>query len=643
MNTSILLVEDSESHLSQICKKIFSFSIDSNINKLKEDGIIILKKQKLFMQSNDIDLVICNNKKSAESYIKESATSIIFCMLDLILPENNSSKEATSKIHGYNVLELLQNNNIFTFIISADKDVLEELFDEADITIRRDETQFIYKNFLTEDKHLSEYYSRLVKDFIVSHLTNTKWKIIISIGNFKGIDHIVEIYQKIVLLDDKDYYIESLENLRIENIYNILINVPTEYSTLKNVLLHYPGLEVSLVDPSNKGELLFDQPVDYARFSNQYEYFHHILSTVTNRNGGKVFTIKDLLFDLLNHPTLGTYNKCLLLLNLIQKKYLSVDKFWDLIQLQSEVLIEIVISGQNSINNKKYLEPIPNLFFTRDNIISIHGKIFLPPMTKAARKRENVLVEYIMRNHPDFEPYLAKDFVIDEEDLFEGGDFILFDDSTLFIGISDRTSLHSVRKITEYIFKNIKKIDTIVGINASLQHERSMHLDTYMGVIGKYVLLSKDPLLSSTNNTFYIFNKKITGYDIEIILGNFHNLLDVLNKEFEVIEVTEEREAYDDACNVLTISPNIYLTYDRGQQTISLMGKKGFNKVTFDEEHNMWNLLEFENDKWNYKNAYESLDSFIKEDSKLIFEIPGSELILARGGCHCMSMPLTRE
>jgi arginine deiminase len=163
-----------------------------------------------------------------------------------------------------------------------------------------------------------------------------------------------------------------------------------------------------------------------------------------------------------------------------------------------------------------------------------------------------------------------------------------------------------------------------------------------MGVIGDYVLLFKNPLLSIKNNTFYIFRKKTHGFETEIILGDFKDLLYKLGKQIEIIEVSEEREAYDDACNVLTVSPNKILTYDRGQKTIALLGEKGFLKVIFDEDQKMWILYGYKNAEWEYINTYSDIKSFMKIDSKLIFEIPGSELILARGGCHCMSMPLTR-
>jgi len=645
MRPILLLVEDSIHHLEHLCKLIFNLSIKpEKIEKLEQDGFTTLSMKLKSIPEVPCDLIICNNRQSAEELIHKNHAKILFCMLDLILPEDNSSKDATSQIQGVQLLELLQEVDVFTFIISADQEALKGLFADSEVIQNREGTQFIYKNFLTEDIYLAECYARLIKAFIHSNSQGTKWKLIATVGNFKGIDHIVELYQKLLSLNDGSLTIKASKNLRISTPHILPLKVSTEYSTLKNILIHFPGLEVDRVNPSNKDDLLFDQPVDYSKFRDQYSTFFKILSQITAQNGGRVFQLRELLLDLMNDSELGQYYRCLFLLGLLSRKYLSVDKYWEFIVLAPETIIEMAISGKNTECNKVCLDPIPNLLFTRDNIITIHDKLFLPPMSKAARKRENALLEFILLNHPNFIPYYTKDFSLDKHDSFEGGDFILFDDSTLFIGISDRTSMGALIKIMEYVFKNMESIHTVVGINAALQHERSMHLDTYMGVIGDFVLLFKDPLLSKKTNTFYIFRKRTTGYDSEIILGDFKDLMDKLNKEIEIIEVCEEREAYDDACNVLTISPNVLLTYDRGQKTIALLGARGFLKVNYAEEDGttIWEIREYRNGEWEYKNAYPNIKSFLKKDKRLIFEVPGSELILARGGCHCMSMPLTR-
>lgn len=456
MKPMILIVEDSEYHLNRLCSLIYNLSIEKGkLNELDQKGSIILSYKNESHPEYEYDFVLCNNRESAETTINENSHRIIYCLLDLILPEDKNSKDITSKIFGEYVLELLQNDDIFTFIISTDKDSLKTLFDESKLIQRKERTQFIYKHLLSEDEYLAEYYARLIRSFILLNLESTKWKLISSTGNFKGIDHVVELYQKILSTNDEKFKIEAEKHLTIKSNSNFQLNVSTEYYQLKNILIQFPGLEVSRVNPSNKDELLFDQPVDYNRFREQYRNFYNILIDITSQNGGRIYQLRELLMELLSNDSLGQYNICLFLLNLVYKKYLTVDQFWELIVTKPETLIEIAISGKNPENGNDYLAPVPNLLFTRDNIVSIHDKLFLPPMTKNARKRENILLEFILLNHPDFKSYYAKDFKVNDKDSFEGGDFLLFDESTLLICISDRTSIGALKDIMEYVFNKI--------------------------------------------------------------------------------------------------------------------------------------------------------------------------------------------
>ena len=306
-------------------------------------------------------------------------------------------------------------------------------------------------------------------------------------------------------------------------------------------------------------------------------------------------------------------------------------------------LIEIAIAGQKDGYPK---DPLPNFVFTRDNILTLHNSIFLPTMTKKARKRENFLVKFVLSNSPLFNKFFAGDFTPNQNDTFEGGDFLLIDEETIFIGISDRTTIGFVRKFADYLFKKNNAIKTIVGIRVELKHERSMHLDTYMGVIGDYIIVFDEPLVTSNDNTFYVF-KRESNNSPELFLGNFDMLLQKINKNenFEVIHVSEKREAYDDACNVLSINKNQIITYDRGAKTVKKLGERGFTKIIYcfdDKNKGIWKKFILENDEWQLQDQFDKLIDFYKKDGQYVFEIEGSELILARGGCHCMSMPLER-
>lgn len=645
---TVLIVEDNINHIKILLDKLFKIdtpeSLESNINK---DGEFKITKQLLFNTNQVFSLYICNNRDAAIKIIDQE--DILFCFLDIYIPQNVETLSTQLDEYGADVLEALhRDKTIFTFLNSSDRQSLSEFFNDLnsaeDIRISQENIQFIDKSFIIDDEYgyQTEYYFKLLSNYIESKLESTRCKLIIQLGYFKGLDHIAELYEKL-LQGEKDKVIAKLEfELKYEGFD---INVKTEFHPLKSVLLHKPGAEIKRVTPVNKGELLFDQPVDFSKFVEQYKTFSIILEEITKLNSGNVFYVEDLLSEILTDPELGTYHQCLFILTLIQKGFIPLKEFWKLITSSPDKIIEIAIVGQE---NGYPEDPIPNFIFTRDNIITVHNLIFLPTMTKKARKRENALMEFVLLNHPLLHEYYADDFSVYGDNSFEGGDFILFDEETIFVGISDRTTIGSVRKFAEYIFENNDTIKTIVGIEAFLQHERSMHLDTYMGVVGDYILILNDPLVSSEDNTFYIFTKEYRDSENypNIFLGNFKVLLKRLNKHerFEVIQVCEKREAYDDACNVLSIGKNQILTYDRGTETINELGKRGFIKIKYDREKEkqpVWEQYQFE-DRWIYKGNSIDLKGFYRPDEKYIFEIKGSELILARGGCHCMSMPFLR-
>lgn len=642
---NVLIVEDKIKHLRILLEKLFKITIDSSFcDELIKNGENSIKNHSFL--NNPTNIYVCNNKKSALGII--DARDILFAFLDIYIPGDKHSTSPQLDEYGADVLEALHRDRaVFTFLNSSDRKSLNEFFNvitsSKDIRLSEENIQFIDKSLLTDDGYgyQSKFYIKLLKHFILSCTQSTRWKLISRMGYFKGLDHISELYDK--MLQGKKIKIEAEPELKLDSDV-INIDVKTEYATLKSVLLHKPGKEIKRVDPNNAKDLLFDQPVDYQKFLDQYSTFSAVMENITKLSGGEVVFVERLLSDILSDSVLGSYYRCSFILSLIDKDFVPLEKFWELIHYSPEEMLETAIAGKE---DGFPCDPIPNFIFTRDNIIAVHDMIFLPTMTKKARKRENCLMEFILLNHAALKKSFASDFKVAKDNSFEGGDFILLDEETIFVGISDRTTIGSVRKFSEYIFNKRNPIKTVVGIEAFLQHERSMHLDTYMGVVGDYILILDEPLITSGDNTFYVFRRD--EFDSEnyprIFLGNFDKLLREIKKDriFEVIPVKEKREAYDDACNVLSVGKNKIVTYDRGTETISELGKRGFYKIKYNKGagNSVWEKYKYEKE-WIYTGNFTDLKDLYKEDEKYIFEVEGSELILARGGCHCMTMPLIR-
>ena len=140
---------------------------------------------------------------------------------------------------------------------------------------------------------------------------------------------------------------------------------------------------------------------------------------------------------------------------------------------------------------------MPNLIFTRDIAVAIGKTLLLTWNKKNIRNRENILSKYVFSNFKAFKDMNIYDFHKKHPDLsIEGGDILILDEQRVCIGISERTALESIKKISNLIFKEGFK--SIFAIN--LPKERAyMHLDTVFTLTNKNEALIYPPFLD--NNT----------------------------------------------------------------------------------------------------------------------------------------------
>ncbi len=90
----------------------------------------------------------------------------------------------------------------------------------------------------------------------------------------------------------------------------------------------------------------------------------------------------------------------------------------------------------------------------------------------------------------------------------------------------------------------------------------------------------------------------------------------------------DEREQWTGYCNVLTIKEVMVFGYDRNEHTATEFEEVLDHDVITAEEL----LSQFENEERKPQ-----------EVTKTLILLPSSELSPARGGSHCMSMPLLRD
>jgi len=102
--------------------------------------------------------------------------------------------------------------------------------------------------------------------------------------------------------------------------------------------------------------------------------------------------------------------------------------------------------------------------------------------------------------------------------------------------------------------------------------------------------------------------------DVKIIYSGGNNFPD------------DEREQWTDSCNVVALKEGVVIGYDRNDKTAEAFKKEGFDVITTSD------LFEvFEQGKKP------------EEIENTLILLPSFELSRARGGSHCMSMPLLRD
>jgi arginine deiminase len=88
----------------------------------------------------------------------------------------------------------------------------------------------------------------------------------------------------------------------------------------------------------------------------------------------------------------------------------------------------------------------------------------------------------------------------------------------------------------------------------------------------------------------------------------------------------DDREQWTDSCNVVALKEGVVIGYDRNDFTANSFRKEGFDITTTEEL---------------FKKFDAGLDPQSLTDTLIL--LPSAELSRARGGSHCMSMPLLRD
>ena len=403
------------------------------------------------------------------------------------------------------------------------------------------------------------------------------------------------------------------------------IHVYSEIGKLKTVMLHRPGKELENLAPDILHRMLIDD-IPYLKIAQEeHDAFAHVL----RQQGIKVLYLEDLLAESLTDEKV---RRAFLDQLLDESSIKKQDPLHQLLlnylqELPTKEMVKTVIAGirKSAIHNSTpsladlaedpdhpfYLDPMPNVYFTRDQQAAIGSGMTINRMTFRARRRESLFMETILKNHPDFKnatiPVWRDRY---HHGRLEGGDELVLNNHVLAVGISQRTSATAITDFAHNLFGH-SSYDTILAIKIPHNHAM-MHLDTVFTMIN-YDQFTVHPFILD----------KAGKIDIYVLQPDDHNgvkitekndLVQVLKENLHLSElnliptgggdpIAAPREQWNDGSNTLAIAPGEVVTYDRNYVSNDLLRKHGI----------------------------------------IVHEIRSSELSRGRGGPRCMSCPLIRE
>lgn len=403
------------------------------------------------------------------------------------------------------------------------------------------------------------------------------------------------------------------------------IHVYSEIGKLKTVMLHRPGKELENLAPDILHRMLIDD-IPYLKIAQEeHDAFAHVL----RQQGIKVLYLEDLLAESLTDEKV---RRAFLDQLLDESSIKKQDPLHQLLlnylqELLTKEMVKTVIAGirKSAIHNSTpsladwaedpdypfYLDPMPNVYFIRDQQAAIGSGMTINRMTFRARRRESLFMETILKNHPDFKnatiPVWRDRY---HHGRLEGGDELVLNNHVLAVGISQRTSATAITDLAHNLFDH-SSYDTILAIKIPHNHAM-MHLDIVFTMIN-YNQFTVHPFILD----------KAGKIDIYVLQPDDHNgvkitekndLVQVLKENLHLSEldliptgggdpIAAPREQWNDGSNTLAIAPGEVVTYDRNYVSNDLLRKHGI----------------------------------------IVHEIRSSELSRGRGGPRCMSCPLIRE
>lgn len=401
------------------------------------------------------------------------------------------------------------------------------------------------------------------------------------------------------------------------------IHVHSEIGKLKKVMLHRPGKELENLMPEHLDRLLFDD-IPCLKIAREE---HDAFAALLENSGAEVVYLeklveealtdeavtKRLIYDILQEAEIFTTRET----EIMEAYFMSLTKSEMIVQMMAGVRKTELATflGHPLADFVRHvdcdypfaLDPMPNLYFTRDPFASVGEGVTVHRMFSETRRRETIFAEYIFSYHPLYKN--TKIWYDRNEDFsLEGGDILILNRETVAIGISQRTHDNSLVRFAERLLSEESDFRKILAFNIPKQRT-FMHLDTVFTMVDRDKFTVHPNILRALD--IFVIERKEGKLHICFEEGK---LEDILRRHLHLDEVSlircgsnnvidAAREQWNDGSNTLAVAPGKVVVYSRNYVTNEILRDAGI----------------------------------------CIYELPGSELSRGRGGPRCMSMPLIRE
>ena len=401
------------------------------------------------------------------------------------------------------------------------------------------------------------------------------------------------------------------------------IHNTSEIGRLRKVMLHRPGLELENLMPEYLERLLFDD-IPYLKDAQRE---HDAFADCLRQQGVEVVYLADLVVQSLS----GREVREDLIRQFLDESGVTDHRSRELLEdylerMDDRKMVDTMMAGVRKAQLRgsggklgDYLsnleddypfavDPMPNLYFTRDPFATIGTGVSIHKMHTPTRNRETLFGKFIFEHHPEYRN-APRWYDRGETSSLEGGDILVLSPEVLAVGISQRTREDSIDTLAEAVLSYDGTFRKVLAFN--IPKTRSfMHLDTVFTMVDRDKFTVHPNILSSI--TVFVMeldeNRKMK------IRQEDGRLEDILKEHLHLDKVTlipcgqgseidAAREQWSDGSNTLAIAPGEVVVYSRNYVTNRSLEEAGIR----------------------------------------IHTIPSAELSRGRGGPRCMSMPLWRD